>query len=642
MSQPPSTPPQGGFGTPEDNSSDPRPGSGPHSGHGTPPPPPSAPPQGPPPGAPQPGPYGYPQQPGPYGYPQQPPQQPQSGPYGQPQQPAPGPYGQPPQPGPYGQPAQQPGPYGQSQQPGPYGGPQQAGPYGQPPQAGYGYPQQQPYPGGPFGPGGPGAPTGGSRNPFKGRPAVIIGAAVAALLVIGGVAFAVTSGDGGSPKKTPVAGKSGDSKASASASGDASVDPGDGSGDGGGDPDNLNDGRRAGEAKVLWYKGAPDAPASGADAPGMWITGKTAVKAAYKQVLGFGVADGKPAWDTITLPQKICAATPQKTSDDKVVVAYMSGTSDRAKCNQLQEIDLDTGKKGWTAKVADGALFDSTISIELSLSGRTVMVGRSQSGTAFSVDSGKKLFDKKKYGSACFPAAFAGGSRLIEVASCDAGGTNEHDEIQQFDPTTGHAKWTQPVTKGWEIARVYSVDPLVVYLTNEDKKAWNISTFNADGSFRSEVVVDEKFAPQCGLAILDRDLQGCEGVAADADTLYLPTSATTGPNEVVAISLSTGKEKWRVKSPADESMMPLQAADGKLVAYVEPSYDAGGQIVSVPTTGASHTPVKLLQNPKGTAQIESGFYSRDIAWADGRFYLSTTRLTGNDSAQEKLMIVYGK
>ncbi|MFK0169318.1 PQQ-binding-like beta-propeller repeat protein [Streptomyces sp. NPDC090306] len=642
MSQPPSTPPQGGFGAPEDNSPEPRPGSAPGSGHGAPPPPPSAPPQGPPPGAPQPGPYGYPQQqPGPYGYPQQPPQQPQSGPYGQPQQPAPGPYGQPQQPGPYGQSAQQPGPYGQPQQPGPYGQPQQPGPYGQPPQAGYGYPQQQAYPGGPFGPGGNGTPSGGSRNPFKGRPAVIIGAAVAALLVVGGIAFAVTSGDGGGEKK-PVAGSSDDAKASASPSGDASVDPGDGSGNGGDDPDDLNDGRQAGEAKVLWYEGAPDAPASGADAPGMWITGKTAVKAAYKQVLGFGVADGKPAWDTITLPQKICAATPQKTSDDKIVVAYMSGTSDRAKCNQLQEIDLDTGKKGWTAKVADGALFDSTISVELTLSGRTVMVGRSQSGTAFDVDSGKKLFDKKKYGSACFPAAFAGGSRLIEVASCDAGGTNEHDEIQQFDPRTGHAKWTQPVTKGWQVSRVYSVDPLVVYLTNEDKKAWNISTFNADGSFRSEVGVDEKFAPQCGLAILERDLQGCEGVAADADTLYLPTSATTGPNEVVAISLSTGKEKWRVKSPADESMMPLQAADGKLVAYVEPSYDAGGRIVSVPTTGTSHTPVKLLQNPKGTAQIESGFYSRDIAWVGGRFYLSTTRLTGNDSAQEKLMIVYGK
>ncbi|MHA5051949.1 hypothetical protein [Streptomyces sp. SD15] len=36
---------------------------------------------------------------------------------------------------------------------------------------------------------------------------------------------------------------------------------------------------------MLWCKEGPDAPASGADAPGMWITDKVVVKAAYKQVV---------------------------------------------------------------------------------------------------------------------------------------------------------------------------------------------------------------------------------------------------------------------------------------------------------------------------------------------------------------------
>ncbi|GGT26468.1 outer membrane protein assembly factor BamB family protein [Streptomyces chromofuscus] len=590
MTQPPSQPPQGGFGAPQD----PRQagGFGPPQDpqQGTPPPPaqPPQPPAQPPQGPPQPG-YGSPQ--------------------------TPGPYGQPPQPGPYGT-------------PGPYAQPQPPGPYGQ--QPGYGYPQPQ-YPGA------PGTPPGsGSRNPFRGRPALAVGAAVAALLLIGGAVYAVTSG--GDDKK-PVAEQSDDPRPSAS---DAPVNPGDGSGDGGADPDNLNEGRKAGEARVLWYKEAPDAPGSGADAPGMWITDKTAVKAAYKELVAYDVGDGNPTWDPITFPQEICAATPQKTADDKIVVAYMSGSSDRAECNQLQLVDLATGEKGWTGEVEDGALFDSTLSIELTLAGNTLMVGRSQSGTAYDVTTGKKLFDKKKYGDACFPSAFAGGSRLISVASCGAATDNEHDEIQELDPRTGKVKWTQAFDKGWRVMRTYSVDPLVVYSTNEDKDAWNISALDAKGGFRSQVKVDESFAPECGWAVLQRDLTGCEGVAADANTLYLPTEATGGANEVVAIDLATGKEKWRVKSPAEESMLPLQVEGGKLIAYVQPSYDAGGRIVTVPTTGGSHRPTTLLQNPAGAGEVEGSFYSRDIAWADGRFYISTTRLSGQDEAKEKLMLAYGK
>ncbi|MFF0964208.1 outer membrane protein assembly factor BamB family protein [Streptomyces sp. NPDC003703] len=653
MTQPPSQPPQGGFGAPppQDGASQPQPpqsgGSGPAGDPrqatppppNQPPPPPNQPPQQPP-GAPQlsktPPPSGPPQPVPGYGYPQppQPPQQPQPG-YGYPQQP--GPYGPP---GPYGA---QPGPHNAPTVPGgpaagPYGPPQQPGPYGQ--QPGYGYPPPQ-FPGGPGTP----PPGGGSRNPFKGRPAVIIGAAVAALLVVGGTVWAVTGGGDGDGGKKPVADKSGDAKASGSAApaSDAPVNPGDGEGDGGGkDANDLNAGRKAGEARVLWYKEAPDAPNGGAEAPGMWITGKAAVKAAYKQVFAYNVGDGSPTWAPVTFPQKICAVTEQKTADDKAVIAYMSGSSDRAKCNQLQQLDLNTGKLGWKAQIGDGALFDSALTIELSVTGKTLMVGRSQSGVAYNVDTGAKMYEKKRYGEACFPTAFAGGPKLVSVASCGAGGANAHDEVQELDPATGRARWTRKIPKGWTVQRTYSVDPLVLYSTDEDKKHWNLSTLNNDGSVRSQADVKGSFAPECGWAILNRDLQGCQGVAADADTLYLPTKATTGPNEIVAVNLSTGKEKWRVKSPSDTTMLPVRAENGQLVAYVEPSYDQGGRVVSLPTAGTAHTPATLLQNPQGTAEIENGFFSRDIDWVDGRFYLSTTRLNGSDKAKEKLMLAFAK
>ncbi|MFF5305458.1 PQQ-binding-like beta-propeller repeat protein [Streptomyces sp. NPDC013161] len=573
----------------------------------------------------------------------QPPEQPPSGGYGappnQPPQPPSGGFGAPvpPTPG-YGypqQPPQQPGPYGYpqqpQQQPGPYGQPQQPGPYGQ--QPGYGYPPPPPQ----FTP--PPPPGGGSRNPFKGKPALVIAAAVAGLLVVGGTVWAVTSG--GDDKK-PVAEKSDSPSPSASGTADDPANPGDGSGDGAKDPENLNEGRKSGEAKVLWYKEAPDAPGSGADAPGMWITGKTAVKAAYKELVAYNVGNGNPTWPTITFPQKICAVTAQQSSDGKIVVAYESGVSDNAKCNQLQQLDLNTGAKGWTAVVPDGDLFDSALSIGLSVTGKTLMVGRSESGIAYDIDTGKKLYEKKKYGAACFPGAFAGGAKLISVASCGAGSSTEHDEVQELDPATGKARWTKSIPKGWTVGHVYSVDPVVLYMTDSDDKHWNISTLKNDGSVRSQVDSKAAFAPTCGSSFVDSDLQGCQGVAVDASTLYLPTDATTGANQIVAIDLATGKEKWRVKSPADESMVPIKVQGGRLVAYVEAAYDAGGQVVSIPTAGSAHTTTKLLQMPSGTAQIESSFFSRDIDYVDGRFYISSTRLNGNDDTKEKLMLAYGK
>ncbi|MFC8668927.1 PQQ-binding-like beta-propeller repeat protein [Streptomyces sp. NPDC057199] len=605
MTQPPNQPPQGGFGAPQDQPPQGQPPQGgfgpPQDPHAATPPPPAQPPGTPPPppqGAP-----GTPPQPG-YGYPQQP-----------------GPYAQP---GPYGQ---QPGPY---TQPGPYGNPQQPGPYGQP---GYGYPQQPQFPGAPGTP-----PGGGSRSPFKGKPAMIIGAALAAALVIGGTVWAV-SGSGDDSKKKPVADKSQDGKASNS---DAPVNPGDGNGDGNEGTEDLNEGRQAGESKVLWYKEAPDAPGSGADAPGMWVTDKVAVKAAYKQVFAYNVDDGKVAWPAVSFPEKICAVSPQKTSADRVFVAYKEGTKDTAECNQVVELDLATGKKGWTKEIPEGDLFDSALSLSLNIVGDTLMVGRSMSGVAYDVTSGDKLYDKKKYGASCFPSAFTGGAKLLAVSSCGAGGDNEHDEVQELDPATGKAQWTRKFPKGWRVERTYSVDPVVIYLTNADKKQWNVTTLKNDGTVRSEVDVDESFAPECGWAILSRDLQGCGGVAADANTLYLPTEAKSGANEVVAVSLETGKEKWRVKSPADEAMMPMKLDGTNLIAYVQPSYDSGGRVVSIPTGGGSHTPQKLLQNPQGTADIEDGFFSKAVDYVDGRFYLSTTRLTGNDESKEKLMLAFGK
>ncbi|MEU9460353.1 PQQ-binding-like beta-propeller repeat protein [Streptomyces sp. NPDC048312] len=617
MTQPPSQqPPQGGFGAPQE----PPPGS---------PQPPQGPPQTPPPA--QPG-YGYPQAPGGppgqapgYGYPQQPGQQP--GPYAQ-QQPGqqPGPYGQQ-QPGPY---AQQPGPY--AQQPGPYA--QQPGPYGQQ-QPGYGYPQQQ-YPGAP-------APSGPGGGPSKRKPAIIIGAAAAALLVIGGGIFVATSG--GDDDKKPVAEKSGDAKPSSS----PSINEGNGNGDGsgrGGD-DDLNAGRKAGEAKVLWLqKNDIDLPRNGSDVYGPWVAGDTIVRGMYRSVSGYSVADGKQKW-TLKLPADLCAAPSQPTANGKIVIGVKNGTTDKANCADLQMIDLATGKADWKKSIKKNGTWDFLSDISLAISGDTVTVGRTGNSNAYRVSDGKELFGKPS--GICQPFAFAGGAKLIAASSCRTDDVNNpQHQIQQLDPNTGKAMWTYRPKRGWEIDKVYSVSPLVVSLKKD--KEWSILALKENGSLRTGITSDkgDKFAPDCGsaFAIFGKSLDGCTGVAADANTFYMATapdsSGSARTNKVVAFDLNTGKSKWKAAAPAERTVKPLRMEGGNVLLYVETAYEKGGGIATLAPTGG--TPRMLLQHPASASMIERGFYNTKVLYAGGRSFIASGRVSARNDKEEletKTMMAFG-
>ncbi|MFC9942359.1 outer membrane protein assembly factor BamB family protein [Streptomyces pratensis] len=614
MTQPPSQqPPQGGFGAPQEPQGTPQPPQQPETPPAAPPQMPPAPPQAPPPT--QPG-YGYPQAPGAqpgYGYPQAP------------GQPAAGPYAQ--QPGPY---AQQPGPYGAPS--GPYA--QQPGPYGQ--QPGYGYPQQQ-YPGAP-------APGGSGGGPFKGKPAVVIGAALAVVLVVGGgVFFAVSGSD---EVKKPVSKSSG---GAVDPSSSPSVDQGDGKGDGREADDDLNAGRKEGEAKVLWLtKNDVDLPRNGADVYGPWIVGDTLVKGMYRSVSGYSLADGKQKWN-IPLPADMCAAPGTATADGKIVIGVMNGTTDKADCADLQMIDLNTGKTGWKKSVKKNGTWDMMSDIGLAISGDTVTVGRTSNSNAYRVSDGTELFGKPSGN--CQPFAFAGGPKLIAATSCrtdDA--SNPQHQVQEIDPTTGKAKWSYQPKRGWEIDKVYSVSPLVVSLTQREEKKWSILALKENGTLRSQLVGDkeDKFSVDCGndFSIFGANLEGCSGLAADANTFYMMTEDDTSgsgrTNKVIAFDLNTGKTKWKSPAPAERTMKPLRMEGGNVLVYLEPSYDKGGAIATIAPTGGA--PKVLLQHPDSTTQIENFFSSRTV-YAGGRSFVVSDRVSAGSDDEEKeqtIIMAFGK
>ena len=89
-------------------------------------------------------------------------------------------------------------------------------------------------------------------------------------------------------------------------------------------------------------------------------------------------------------------------------------------------------------------------------------------------------------------------------------------------------------------------------------------------------------------------------------------------------------------------MMPIKIEDRKLIAYVEPSYDGGGRVVSIPPTGGSHTPASCCRTRRAPRTSRTASSPKAVDYVDGRFYISTTRLTGNDEAKEKLMLAFGK
>ncbi|WP_066948451.1 PQQ-binding-like beta-propeller repeat protein [Streptomyces lushanensis] len=653
MSQPPGQqPPQGGFGAPQDpQQEDPQQEDAqqavpqqeaPGQGGPRPPAPPPVPSQAQPPQSPPSAPpgYGYPQGPGPYN--------PGPGPYGQ----QPGPYNSPPQPGGYGRPnpyVQQPGSYGQQpgsygQQPGPYG--QQPGPYQPQPGPYGGYPPQQ-FPGAPVPPPGGGGGGGrGGRNFFRSTPGIITAAAVALLLIGGGAWFAL-GGDGGDDGggAKPTAGKSGDARPSAS----ESVDQGDGTGGGREEEDDLNAGRKDGESKVLWLRtNDVDLPRNGADVEGPWFVGDTVVKAMYRQIVGYSVADGRKKW-TLPLPAEVCSAPVAPTADGKIVIGIKNGTTDRSLCNQLQMVDLKTGEGGWKKEVQESGTFDILTDITLAISGNTVTAARTGNANAYRVSDGKELFGRLP--GECQPYAFAGGAKLIAAESCPTGDyETTQNQIQELDPATGAARWTYELAKNWEVDKVYSVDPLVVSAKNDDKKSWSVFALHANGTLRSQLAGGkDKFAPRCGggLVVFGSNLEGCVGVAADASTFYMSTepdtSGTGRTNEVVAFSLDTGKAAWRAKAPAGRQMTPLRMEGGKVLVYLDPTYDEGGAVATIAAGGGA--PTMLQRHPASTARIESSFYSAELDYVGGRFFVTSGRVSASDDEEEmktSTMMAFGE
>ncbi|MEU5430121.1 PQQ-binding-like beta-propeller repeat protein [Streptomyces olivoreticuli] len=523
---------------------------------------------------------------------------------------APPAWGGPPAPGqqvPGGPTPYPPNPY--AQQP----GAQQPNPYGAFP----------PPPGGHFG--APGAqPSGG---PDKKRTAVIIGSALAVLVAAAGGVWALTGDDKGSDKPS-AHGSTAPGKSGKDSGGEGTAGPRDG---GANDP---NDARQDGEAKVVIDQKGPDVDQASAGIPGFWVMGDYAVKTVQDKVVAYSTADGKEKW-SIPLPKRVCAAPRDTTDDGKVVVAYDGDKKDE--CGNYAMLDLKSGKKVWDKPIPkSGGSAESFIGMDMAISGNAMGAAWFGGSGMIRVSDGETIANPDIQ-AGCGVDGYAGGKALLRSWTCVDDKTSH---IEKVDPATGKAVWTWDGRKGLQTKKIYSTEPAVVSVSDDDKTGGVIAL--KDGKERSVIDLGgQAYAPTCGLSIVNHDLGGCQGVVATDDTLYLPTQGNySSGNEIHAFDLNTGKRKWAAKNSAKRELLPLKADGDKVVAYQKASYDRAGAVVSV---GSDGDPKVLLQIPASMTSAENYFFSARYVYEGDRFYIASTRLSSSKSGGDnRMLLAFGK
>ncbi|MEU8838770.1 PQQ-binding-like beta-propeller repeat protein [Streptomyces roseus] len=566
-----------------------------------------------------------------------PPHQPPAGGFGAPQEPAPGGFGAPqPPPAPQGAPQPPPMPPAPPQQPpvppapptapaAPGAAPQEQPAYGYP-QQGYGYPQPPAGAGAPPSYGAPTAPMYAAQPPAgpgggndKRTQLMIVGAALLAIVLIIAGGFWYVSGDdgggyGGQP--APKTSTGGDKPASGTP-GSEKV------------PANT-------KSKPLFNQPNPT-PEDVVTVAGSWITDTTYIKSDVAKVVGYNTVDGGKKWE-VPLPGELCAAT-KHVSDNKTAVLFRptKPTPDNKypACTEVGVIDLNAGKLLWSGNAKGATTGDRPASYyEVTISGQTVAAGGTSGGAAWNLADGKSLWTPKVDGEGCYDSGYAGGEALGVIRKCGSG-DNQTLYAQTLDPATGAQLSSYKLSPGIQWASIVSTKPLIVG-ADVGKTAKNASgvsdlfVVDPKGELKARIsLASGTFGGKCG----GTEVEKCAGFVVGNGKIYLPSiehqgSAEVGrTNELLSFDLETGKQTTdRADAGERYTLFPLRMDGPNIIAYKEPPYDKGGQVVSIDGTTMKET--VLMENPaeKASRTAETGFspdYS-EYRYHNGKLFISRT------------------
>ncbi|MER8198211.1 PQQ-binding-like beta-propeller repeat protein [Streptomyces microflavus] len=317
-------------------------------------------------------------------------------------------------------------------------------------------PEHRPVPGNPYAAEGFGPPVEPPRRRRSGRVPLIAAAVVLLLLAAGGGVYAVTDGrwGGSAAPAAPAARKTPPAPETPSAP-PASAVPA---------PEpkriptsaEINAGRKPGEATAWVVDDRTDLPGRSILLHDLWVVGDTVVQAMHRKVTAYRLSDGAEVW-SVPLPAPVCETPVDPTPDGKVVVVYKNSQAVHGnRCNQLQMIDLRTGKAGWQRELTETGSLDDTIIVHTAISGDVLAVVQGMTAAAYRVGDGTALYDiPMENPGKCYPDDVAGGPRLLVSSNCAIGAdrSKSYSQLREIDPRTGKVHWRFRTQAGWKVAR---------------------------------------------------------------------------------------------------------------------------------------------------------------------------------------------
>ncbi|GFM97628.1 hypothetical protein Sfulv_24390 [Streptomyces fulvorobeus] len=474
----------------------------------------------------------------------------------------------------------------------------------------------------------PGQPAGnGGRLSTQMR--IIVAAAAAVVLIIGaGVVYSATSGD----EKTGT----GTEASSAGASG-GEKKGGESGGLGGGDEK-----APANTKSAVGFQLPQPKVTDTTSVAGSWLTDKAYVKTGVYEIVGYDPVKGTKLW-SVPLPGQVCSASRHMSKDFKTAVVFEAGKPTKAKkyqpCNQVGALDLATGKLLWSKSVTAATGGDEPVRFdEVTVSGTTVAAGGTSGGAAFDLTTGAELWKPTAEADGCYDMGYGGGEALATVRKC---GSYDDPQltIQALNPTTGAPVSSYKMPPGVEYASIVSTKPLVVAADVGDTAGdgSGISDFfsidAATGKLLVRISADaDKYAARCG----STKVETCRHLVVGNNRLYVPTEEHEGggeygdTNEIVAFDLTTGKLVGGKADAGDRyTLTPLRMDGADVIAYKQPPYDKGGQIVSI--DGGTFKETLLMENPADEAVRDaessfSGDYS-EVIYSKGQLFMSETMIS---------------
>ncbi|GAA0939015.1 PQQ-binding-like beta-propeller repeat protein [Nonomuraea longicatena] len=366
---------------------------------------------------------------------------------------------------------------------------------------------------------------------------------------------------------------------------------------------------------------------------GSWATDSLYISGGEGDVRAYHATTGKKAW-TVDLTGTICEASPGITTEGLIAVLSTKKPGKNAHCTQLTVIDVDEGRKLWTA-TTPGEHQSRGWGTSVAVTDALVAVGWEHRAVVYQAGTGRQLTVAE---AGCDNRTFAGQERMLSVAVC-----GKEVVLHDHSPETG--KPTQTITLPPQVtnARIVSTDPLVLatmtklpfldaekYMT---MKVDQLMVLTREGRVQATVDVATGYEIGCD----ERDTVCDQAVVTD-DTVYTVTAveSLTRANRVVAFDLVTGRRKWSAVSDTGTDrkatkhrLVPIRAENDALLAYLTSTFRAKSEVVRFGPDGRRETLLRMPDtreiNDTQVNMASSSGVRETPRFVNGRLYLHMRR-----------------